>query len=678
MSSAGTGVSLEALPTHESDIVRRERLLRRNLSLAAFGVLATLAVVVGREVPSWMDSGIQRWSQDRYKWSVTNRQTSPVFRWFFNPITDFLTWFVEHTETLLLDLRWPGVVALIAAIGWRTGGIRSAATGAAAMIGVGVVADFDLAMRTLAIMTVAVIIALIIGIPLGVLSARSDRAERVLRVLLDTAQVMPIFVYFSPLQLFFGIKFAPVVMATVVFALPPAVRLTNLGLRQVPVVVNEVGHSFGTTSMQQLFKVQLPLAKNTILLGLNQVIMMAFAIVVLASLLGTGDLGQNVLSALQKQQVGKAFAAGMGIVLMAIALDRITTGRTPRSSIGLRWKGRRLSEVPTRLVGPIAIAGVAVVIVLAQVLDWRQFPSWLTYDISSPADSAVDWVQQNLRKDVPVIGGTQSISDFLVIEILDPLKDFLLWLPWLLIVVGLAFVGWISRGWRLAATVAICMLLIATMGTIPGGGGQIQVWDIAMNTLSQVLMAITLSVLIAFPLGVWAGRSDAVQRVLRPFLDIAQVMPQFVYLIPVVFLFSAGRAAGVVACVVYAVPPCIRLTALGMREVPVAPREAAVSFGATGTQEMRHVQLPLARRAILLGINQTLLMVLATVIIAALVGAGALGLVSYEATTKPNVKFGQGVAGGLSIVLLAIMLDRLTQAWGTRPDSERRSTRGST
>ena len=161
MSSAGTGVSLESLPTHESDIVRRERLLRRNLSLAAFGVLTTLAVVVGREVPSWMDSGIQRWSQDRYKWSVTNRQTSPVFRWFFNPITDFLTWFVEHTETLLLDLRWPGVVALIAAIGWRTGGIRSAATGAAAMIGVGVVADFDLAMRTLAIMTVAVILSLI-------------------------------------------------------------------------------------------------------------------------------------------------------------------------------------------------------------------------------------------------------------------------------------------------------------------------------------------------------------------------------------------------------------------------------------------------------------------------------------------------------------------------------------
>jgi len=666
--------SVEALPTLESDSVRRDRLRRRNRSLAAFVLVAALAVVAKREVPSWMDSGIQRWAQDRYKWSITNRQSSAIFRWFFNPIKDFLTWSVEHTETLLLDLRWPGVVALVAAIGWRTGGVRSAVAGGAAMIGVGAVANFDLAMRTLAIMIVAVVLALVIGVPLGVLSARSDRAERILRVLLDTAQVMPIFVYFSPLVLFFSIKFAPAVMATVVFALPPAVRLTNLGLRQVPVVVNEVGQSFGATSLQQLFKVQLPLAKNTILLGLNQVIMMAFAIVVLASLLGTGDLGQSVLSALQKQQVGDAFAAGMGIVLMAIALDRITTGRKPRSSRGIRWNGVRVPEVPRRLVAPIAIAAVAVVVVLAQVLAWQRFPSWLTYDISSPVDSAVDWVQSNLRKDVPLIGGTQAISDFLVIRVLDPIRDFLLWLPWLVIVVGFAFVGWLGRGWRLAATIAVCLLLIATMGTIPGGGGQIQLWDIAMNTLSQVLVAISISVLIAFPLGVWAGRSDAVQRVLRPFLDIAQVMPQFVYLIPVVFLFSVGRAAGVVACVVYAVPPCIRLTALGMREVPTAPREAAVSFGATGSQEMRHVQLPLARRAILLGINQTLLMVLATVIIAALVGAGGLGLVAYEATTKPNVKFGQGVAGGLSIVLLAIMLDRITQAWGTRPESERKST----
>jgi len=262
-------------------------------------------------------------------------------------------------------------------------------------------------------------------------------------------------------------------------------------------------------------------------------------------------------------------------------------------------------------------------------------------------------------------GFTQGVSDFLVKYVLEKLKSFLLWLPWFLVVVAIGFVGWLSKGWRLAATVSACMILIAATGTIPGGGGRVQLWDLAMDTLSQVLVAIVLAVVIAMPLGMLAGRSDRVERVLRPFLDIAQVMPAFVYLIPVVFLFNVGRAAGVVACVIYAVPPCIRLTALGMREVPYTPREAAISFGATPRQEMRQVQLPLARKAILLGINQTLLMVLATVIIASLVGAGALGLVAYGAAVKPLSKLGEGVAGGVSIVLLAIMLDRITQAWGT-------------
>jgi len=660
-------VSVESLPTHVPEEVLRARRQRRLLGFAVFAVLAVVAIVLAHDVPSWLDLNIQKWAQDRYKWTIVNRQSSPIFRYFFNPISDGLTWAVEHTESLLLALRWPGVVALTGAIGWRTGGLRAGLAGAAAMMGVGVIADWDNAMRTLSIMAVAVVIALVLGVPLGILAARSDRAERVIRVLLDTAQVMPIFVYFSPVQIFFGLQFAPAVVVTVIYALPPAVRLTNLGLRQVPVVANEVGQSFGATSRQQLFKVQLPIARRTILLGLNQVIMMAFAIVVLASLLGTGDLGQDVLAALQKQEVGVAFASGLGIVLMAVALDRVSTG--DRNAVPSQLS-RRLPKVPPHIATALAVGVPVLAVLAARVFDAAQFPSSLQYDIAPAIDDAVGWVQDNLRKDVPIIGGTQAISDFLVGNIIDPLYEWLIGLPWLLVVVFVAFVGWLSRGWRLAATVAACLVLIGAMGSIPGGTGTISMWDLAMNTLSLVLVAITISVLIALPLGMWAGRSDRVERVLRPFLDIAQVMPQFVYLIPVVFLFGIGRSAGVVACVVYAVPPCIRLTALGMREVPQAPREAATSFGATGPQEMRLVQLPLARKAILLGINQTLMMVLATVIIAALVGAGALGLVAYEATQKANLKFGQGVAGGLSIVLLAIMLDRLTQAWGTRSEDD--------
>lgn len=659
-------VSLEAMPEVVSDEIVRARQRRRMIGFAVFAVLAVLAFVAAHDVPKGLDSGIQRWAQDRYKWSVINRQSAAIFTHFFNPISDFLDWSVRHVDSLLGALRWPGVVAVTAAVGWRTGGASAALSGGLAMFGVGVIADWDLAMLTLSIMAVSVIIALVLGVPLGIITARSDKAERVVRVLLDTAQVMPIFVYFSPVQVFFGIQFPPAVVVTVIYALPPAVRLTNLGLRQVPVVMNEVGQSFGATQRQQLFKVQLPIARRTILLGINQVIMMAFGVVVLASLLGTGDLGNEVLAGLQKQEVGAAFAAGLGIVLLAVALDRVSTGEhTTRHT---RWS-QKVPKLSPRTRNLLLVGVPVLAVIVGRLTDATGFPSSLTYDIAPTVDGWVTWVQDNLRKGVPVIGGTQAINDFLVTDVLDPVKEFLQAVPWLLVVVFGAFLGWLTKGWRLAATIAICFLLIATMGF----DNKTSLWDHAMDTLSQVLVAIVISVLIALPLGMWAGRSNRVERILRPFMDVAQVMPQFVYLIPVVFLFLPGRGAGVVACVIYAVPPCIRLTSLGMREVPFAPREAAISFGATGRQEMRNVQLPLARKAILLGINQTMMMVLATVIIASLIGAGGLGLLAYQAAVKPQTKLGLGTAGGLSIVLLAIMLDRLTQAWGTSRETEHRA-----
>jgi glycine betaine/proline transport system permease protein len=633
--------------------------------------LAATAIAVDPNVPSWLDIGLQKWVRDRYMWTIQNSNTSWIFTRVFNPLAGAIDWSVESVQWVLRTLRWPGVLSLTAGIGWMTGGIRAALSGAAAMAGVAVLGVWEPAMVTLSLMVTAVTIALLIGVPLGIWTARSDRAERVLRGFLDTAQVMPAFVYLIPITVLFGIKYPPAVVATVIYAVPPAVRLTNLGLRSVPVVINEVAASFGCTPRQQLLKVQLPMARKTILLGLNQVIMMAFGIVVIASLLGADDLGNLVLKGLQKNDVGAAFVPGLAIVLLAVALDRVSTGERSTST---RRRSIALPSVDLRTGAFIAIGGTIVLAVLAKLADVTDVPSALTIDISGTINDAVGWVQDNLRKDVPVIGGTQAINDFLVTNVLEPLRKFLVWVPWLVIVAFTAAIAYVSKGWRLAAGCAACLLLIGTMGDIPGGpGGRTQMWDLAMDTLSQVLVAIAISVAIALPLGVWAGRSDRVQQLMRPFLDTAQVMPQFVYLIPVLFLFGVGRGAGVVASVIYAIPPCIRLTGLGLREVPHTPREAAISFGATRRQELLKVQLPLAFRSIMLGINQTILMVLATVIIAALVGAGALGLVAYEGFAKPIQKIGQSAAAGVSIVCLAIVLDRITQAWGTNPEPQRRS-----
>ena len=640
------------------------------IGLVAIAVAAAVvSAVFGSDVPTWLNTHIQPWAKTTNRWVVDNRDNYWLFTRVFHPISTGIDTSVNAVGDALQALRWPGVMALVGIIGWRVGGLRAAASSIAALFGIGVLGMWDPAMTTLSLMLVAVTIALLIGIPLGIWTARSDRADRVLRVFLDAAQVMPTFVYLIPLVVMFGIQNPAAVLATVVYAVPPAVRLTNHGLRSVPAVTNEVGESFGCTSRQQLLKVQLPMARPTILLGLNQVIMMAFGIVVIAAIVGTTDLGRLVLNALQKNEIGKAAAPGLAIVLAAVALDRMSTGQrsTPRQHS--RWSLPKLSLTQMLAVGSGIVLLVAVV---AHLLGVETFPKGWVFSIEKSIDDAVGWVKNNLRKDVPVIGGTKAISDNLIIHLLEPLRSRLVDLPWLVVVGAFSAVGFVLKGWRLALLVAVCLVGIASMGPVPGGeGGTTQMWDIAMDTLSLVVVSIVLSVLIAFPLGVLAGRSNRVDKLLRPLLDFAQVMPQFIYLIPVVALFGSSRATGVVAAVVYAVPPCIRLTSLGLREVPESPREAAISFGATPRQELLKVQLPLAVKSILLGINQTMLMVLATVVIAALVGAGGLGLQTIYGLTKSLQQIGQGLGAGLSIVLLAIVLDRLTQAWGMRADAQR-------
>lgn len=635
------------------------RIGRSALPVVLIGALVVVGLAVDHDVPGGLDIGFQDAVHRMYDWITANRTSHWLFTGVFDPLSTVIDESVQGVLWVLRQLGWVGVLALAALTGMSTAGWRASLWGTLAMAGIGVVGYWDSTMITLAMMLVGIGISLTIGVPLGIWVARSPRADRLLRPVLDAAQVMPAFVYLGVLVLMFGIGYPPAVAATVVYAVPPAVRLTAHGLRNVPVVMNEVGASYGCTQRQQLFKVQLPIARRTILLGLNQVIMMAFGIVVIGSLLGTGDTGNEVLNGLQKNDVGLAAAAGLAIVFAAVALDRISTGERHGVDPLRAW-------FPSPLARAGAVAGVVVAAaVVARLAGGRDFPDALVYDIGPAVDRAVEWTQDNLRSGVPLIGGTQNISDQLVIHVLEPLREFLTWLPWLVVVAMWAAIGWASHGWRLAVTAAVAFGIIATMGDVPGGqGGRTTIWDHSMNTLSQVLVALLISVVVAVPLGVLAGRSRRVEQAMRPLLDTAQVLPQFVYLVPVLILFGTGRSAGVIASVVYAIPPCIRLTALGLREVPVTPREAAISFGATPRQELWKVQLPLAFRSVMLGINQTVLMVLATVIIAALIGGGGLGLISLGGFQKQQQQIGQGFAAGLSIVCLAIVLDRITQAWG--------------
>jgi glycine betaine/proline transport system permease protein len=650
-------VSAVRTPTAAPAISRRTRTVLTVLGSVVLGVVI-YKVTRHQDVPSWLNLHVQQHAQDAYHWITQNTGRNAILD-AIKSIGSAIEWCVDRALSLLRALNWTGVVALVFVIGYLRAGWRTAAFAAGCMFAVGLCGFWDLTMVTLSIMLVAVALAMLIGVPLGIWSGLSDGAEKRLRPILDTAQVMPAYVYLIPCVAFFGIGVPAAVVATLVFAVAPAVRLTSLGLRQVPVVSTEVGMSFGSTGTQLLGKVQLPLARKTVLLGLNQVIMMAFGVVVIASQIGTGDVGGKVLAGLQKLDADLAFSAGFCIVFAAIALDRITTGerRVRQGKAVTVWVADRRKL----WIGGLVLVVVAALI--ATVLDLPDFPSW-RIGLGSWAESIINWLNDNFRHGVPVVGGTGSISDFLVRDVLDPIRGVLQDAAWWFVVLVVTIIGWFSGGWKLATFCAAATVGIAAMDN----------WDLAMDTLSQVLVAVTISVSLAIPIGIWCGRSKWLETLLRPFLDTAQVLPQFVYLVPVVFLFNVGRVPGVIAAVVYALPPGIRLVSLGLKEVAYPPREAAISFGATPRQELLKVQLPLAFKSIMLGINQVILMVLATVIIAGLIGGGALGLEALGGFTKPNLKMGDGVAAGVSIVLLAMILDRLTQAWGNRSAPENRTS----
>jgi glycine betaine/proline transport system permease protein len=232
---------------------------------------------------------------------------------FLIVIKDFFEW-----------LPWPILIVAVTIGAYRTAGRGVAAFAVFALTLMGSLGLWESAMETLALIVVAVILSIAVAVPVGIVAARSNKFDAVLRPVLDAMQTMPSFVYLVPAVMFFGIGDVPAIFATLIYAVPPGIRLTNLGIRQVSPDIVEAALSFGTTRRQLLLKVQIPMAVPTIMAGINQTIMMALAMVVIAALVGAGGLGEDVLRALNRFQPGQAFLAGLGIVFLAIIIDRVT------------------------------------------------------------------------------------------------------------------------------------------------------------------------------------------------------------------------------------------------------------------------------------------------------------------------------------------------------------------
>ncbi|MGW1926051.1 ABC transporter permease, partial [Streptomyces massasporeus] len=542
---------------------------------------------------------------------------------------------------LLLALGWAGVTAGAGLLAWRVAGPRLALTSVAAFGACGLLGMWVPTMQTLALMVVAVAASVLLGGLLGLAAGLSDRMDRILRPVLDTMQVLPAFAYLLPVVLVFGIGVPAAVLATVVYAAPPMARLTALGLRGADAGVMEAAASLGATGRQRLLTARLPLARKELLLGVNQSIMMALGMAVIASVIGAGGLGDRVYQALASVDVGAALAAGVPIVLLAIVLDRVTAAAGER--IGAAPAGR------ARLGWAVALVATAVVAAAGRLTDRLTWPATWTVDMAEPVNTAVDWMTAHLYSGVPVVGGTADWAGRFTTWVLNPLRDGLQWLPWWSVLLTVGALALVIGTWRTAVTAVLAMAAIGVLG----------VWAPALDTLSQVLAAVAVTLVLGVALGVAAARSTRLGRALRPVLDVFQTMPQFVYLIPVVALFGVGRAPAVAAAVVYALPAVVRITAQGVRGVDPAAMESSRSLGATGRQQLFQVQLPLARPALLLAVNQGVVLVLAVVVIGGLVGGGALGYDAVFGLAQGDLA--TGLVAGAAIVCLGLMLDRVTQ-----------------
>ena len=628
------------------------------------------------------------------------------FKWLFRAMSALLDWPMTGLQGLLHWLPWPATIAGSVVVAHLAGGWRLAVFTLGALMYMVIVGYWDESMNTLALVGMAVPVAVVVGLFGGILDFSYRGARSVIQPTLDLMQTVPAFAYLIPVLLLFG--FGPVVglVAAVIYACPPMVRGVSLGLQRVPADIVESGMMSGCTDRQLLWLVRLPAAMPTIMIGVNQTIMCALSMVIIAAIIGGfGDIGWEVLSTMRRAQFGQSLLAGLVIVLIAMVFDRISRGLASRQQVS---HASAASHWQRHAHLWVALVAVMVAVVLGQVRpELHDYPAaWVFYPAAT-LNNAVTWFTANY------FFVTDAIKNWTLFYFLLPVRIGLehsvtphFWgfalTPWIslgyaAVVTGLAL--WVGRAtsWRGAVAVIItgglfyfgttgtpwaAFILVVSVIAFRTGGWRVGVfalgglcfilftgiWGRAMLSVYLCGTAVLIAFLAGGLLGIWAARSDRVSAFMRPVNDTLQTIPLYVFLIPIIMVFLVGDFSALLAVTAYAVVPAIRYTEHGIRHVPAETVEAARAMGCTPRQLLWQVQLPLALPEIMLGLNQTIMLGLAMLVIAALVGTLGLGQMIYIALTAAD--FGKGAVAGLSIALIAMIADRILQSWSARKKVE--------
>lgn len=657
---------------------------------ALISALTLIPCLLLEPVAPWLIGWPAAWTLPATEWVGQITETvlgamKPAARTF----SDLLRYPMDWANIALSVTPWPLIIATVTAIGWMIGGLPMAGLGFLGLIFVLASGYWAQSMNTLALVAISVPLALFLGGVIGILANEVPRIKQAVQAVLDVMQTVPTFAYLTPLLLLFG--FGPVVglIASAIYAAPPMARNVILGLERVDPEIREAAIMAGGTRRQQLFQVELPAAGSQIMVGVNQSLMAALSMVIIAAVIGGfNDIGWEVLLTMRKAQFGQALLAGMVIVVFAMVIDRMSAALAterkaqdpriaafimvlafPAAVIAMRylpqpseftWLDPLAGWVDTSLGQFTANHGAG----LDQIKNTAMFYGLLPLRIG--LDGAVlpftwgfQWTQSMslwLFAGALALGGfciwrKSFVVGFLIIILAGIVETGIAELPWPFVLVSVAALGWAVKGPRLAI---FCVLLLSTI-LLSG------LWERALLSLYLSGAAVITCAVIGGLIGLACALSPAVWAVMRPICDMLQTIPLFVFLIPVLMFFQIGEFSAFLAIILYAIVPMIRYTRHGLLSTPPELLEAATASGATPWQILRDVRAPYASPTILLGVNQTILYAFAMLVIAALIGTTGLGQSIYLALGKADV--GLGLSAGAAMAILALVADRLVQGF---------------
>ena len=606
--------------------------------------------------PKQLELPLDAWINGLFRWLVEDAG----FGFFsFRDVTRFFALLIElpydFARNILIDgfttglaglalfppLSWIAVVAILVAIAHYARDWRLALLVGGCFLYLAIFGQWDSAMITLASVLVAVPLGVVVGMFLGIAAYRLAWFERILRPILDLMQTVPAFAYLVPVLILFGFGPAAALIATLVYAMPPMVRIAILSLQTVPGEIIEVGRMSGCTRRQMMWKILVPSAMPSLMVGVNQVIMLTLNMVIIASMIGAGGLGFDVLSSLRKLDIGGGIEAGLAITVMAIALDRASQAFARRGENPART-GNMLQRHPwTSTVFAVVVGTVILGQFAAPV---QSYPQAWTITTGAFWGDAIAYININF------FDALEAVKTFLLQWFLLPVKKFFTGIPWFWGIIAMALAGWRIGGWRLGLLAGLLLLFIAANG----------LWNKAMISIYLCGVSVVFASLLGIPLGIFAAENQRAGRVISAAMDTLQTLPSFVYLIPVVMLFRVGDFSAMLAVILYALAPSVRYAQHGLRGVPEALKEAGLVAGCTRWQLLWRIKLPLAAPHLLLGLNQTIMLGLSMLVITALVGTRDLGQEVYIALTKANA--GHGIIAGLGVACIAIIADRIVHA----------------